>query len=122
MNKFVKVATTALVVSGLVMSSAAMAAPKRPKARPDVFSLPVNESLADNVLTNDVGDTLAAEAKTITTKYGEAEIAADGSVTFTPNSSAKAGKGVSFSYTIEDANGKKARSTVRIKFKAASVS
>lgn len=128
MNKFLKLSTTALLLSGLAMSGAAMAGTATPKLKNDSAQVTIGQSVSFNVLANDqVANSTIVGVIAGSAKYGTASCTASGACTYKPNATQAASKKQdSFRYTIvyKNAKGKefKRSATVSVKLKPAQVS
>lgn len=130
MNKFLKLSTTALLLSGLAMSGAAMAAVtfKAPTLKADSTQATIGELAEINVALNDKANSATITAYTAgKAKYGTVACYDTGMCEYTANpAKAKGKKTDSFTYTVtyKDARGvtRKKASVVSIKLKPAPVS
>ncbi|OQX03636.1 MAG: hypothetical protein BWK73_38865 [Thiothrix lacustris] len=121
MNKFLKLSTTALLLSGLAMSGAAMAATKTPTLRADKMTVGASETvgISVNVAANDSANGNTVSYTGGKAKYGSVTCTTSGMCTYTPNAKAKGKKSDSFIYTVSytDAKGKPKKRTSRVNVK-----
>jgi len=130
MNKFLKLSTTALLLSGLAMSGTAMAATVivPPKLKADSSVATIGETISINVAANDRDPSSRITGYTAgRARYGSVSCSAAGTCTYTATPSKAKGKRTdSFSYyvTYKDSRGKTRQklSRVTIRLKVASLS
>lgn len=118
MNKFLKLSTTALLLSGIVMSSAAFAAAvKAPTLRADSGTTTTDTAVDIDVAANDKDPSAVIDGYTAgKARYGSV-VCDGGTCTYTPNpSKAKGKKTDSFTYTVtyKDARGKTRKKSARV--------
>jgi len=121
MNKFLKLSTTALLLSGLAMSGAALAATKTPTVRADKMTVGATEAvgISVNVAANDSANGYTLTYKGGKAKYGSVSCTTVGVCTYKPSAKAKNKKSDSFSYTVtyKDSKGKTKKRTSRVSVK-----